>query len=156
MEAIPGEQALAQDQNGAITSAKSDALTEKLRTGMAALVVDAIFLYRLLRHPDTRWYARGLLFLPVIYLCSPIQLIPNLIPVLGQMDDVFVIWITKKVARYLVDEKAWQECHSEAVASRLPFLKQIIKCREKTNFKPSRFTKHLTFNHQRRRANGTI
>jgi uncharacterized membrane protein YkvA (DUF1232 family) len=121
MDAITGEQTLAKDQNGAIASAKSDALTDKLRTGMVAFVVDVIFLYRLLRHPETRWYTRGLLFFPVIYLCSPIQLIPNFIPVLGQIDDVFVIWITKKVARNLVDEEAWRECHSAAAATRLPF-----------------------------------
>ncbi len=101
-------------------------LTGKLRRSMAAFVVDVVFLYRLLRHPKTRWYARGLLFLPVIYLCSPIQLIPNFIPVLGQMDDVFVIWVTKKIVQGLVDEKSWQECRSGAVASRLTSSPQAV------------------------------
>jgi uncharacterized membrane protein YkvA (DUF1232 family) len=90
-----------------------------------------VFLYRLLRHPKTRWYARGLLFLPVIYLCSPIQLIPNFIPVLGQMDDVFVIWVTKKVARNLMDENVWRECHSAAAATMLPFSKQMTVRKDK-------------------------
>jgi uncharacterized membrane protein YkvA (DUF1232 family) len=123
-ETITQERALALNHNGAITREKPDVPTDRLRTSVTALVVDAVFLYRLLRHPETRWYARGLLFLPVIYLCSPIQLIPNFIPVIGQIDDVFVIWITKKIARNLVDGKTWRECHSAAAATRLPFSKQ--------------------------------
>jgi uncharacterized membrane protein YkvA (DUF1232 family) len=95
--------------------------TDKLRTSLAHFAVDVVFLYRLLRHPNTRWYTRGLLSLPVIYICSPIQLIPNFIPVIGQMDDLFAIWMTKKIARNLVDEKTWQECHYAAVATKLPF-----------------------------------
>ena len=132
MEAINQERELAQDQSGAIARAKPAMLTNKLRAGMSAFVVDVVFLYRLLRHPETRWYVRGLLFIPVVYLCSPIQLIPNFIPVLGQMDDVFVIWIAKKVARNLVDEKALRECHVAAAATRLPFSKQT-PCRERTD-----------------------
>ena len=135
IEAIPRDEACAQDQNGAIASVKPDALTSTLRTAMAAILVDAVFLYRLLRHPETRWYARGLLLLPMMYLCSPIQLMPNFIPVLGQIDDLLVIWITKKIVRELVTEKAWQECHLAAAATS--------------------FMKQFTSNHQDRSANGT-
>jgi uncharacterized membrane protein YkvA (DUF1232 family) len=105
IEAVPQELALSLEQNDATPRSKPAVPTGKLRTGLTVLVVDVIFLYRLLEYSKTRWYARGLLSLPVIYLCSPIQLIPNFIPVLGQMDDVFVIWITKKVARILIDDK---------------------------------------------------
>jgi len=130
VEAVAQERELPLAQNGAITRVKQDVFTGRLRTSMTTFVVDIVFLYRLLRHPRTHWYARGLIFLPAIYLCSPIQLIPNFIPVLGQMDDVFVIWITKKVARYLVDETSWRECHSAATATRLPFSKQPAVSRD--------------------------
>jgi uncharacterized membrane protein YkvA (DUF1232 family) len=75
----------------------------------------------------TPWYVKGLLTLPVMYLCSPIQLIPNFIPVLGQMDDVFVIWITKKSARKLVDEQTLQECHDAAAATDFSFTKRCAR-----------------------------
>jgi uncharacterized membrane protein YkvA (DUF1232 family) len=137
LETITQERALAQDHNGAMSNVKPDVLTDRLRVGMVAFALDVVFLYRLLRHPKTRWYARGLLFLPVIYLCSPIQLIPNFIPVLGQMDDVFVIWITKKVARNLMDEKVWRECHSAAAATMLSFSKQMtVRKDKKMNLNP--------------------
>lgn len=117
METIAQEQTLVLDQRSAMLHTKPDAMKDKLRLGMAALVHDIIFLYRLLRHPKTPWYVRGLLVLPVMYICSPIQLIPSFIPVIGQVDDVFVIWIAKKSARKLVDEKILQECDDAAASS---------------------------------------
>jgi uncharacterized membrane protein YkvA (DUF1232 family) len=131
LEAVTPEQPVVLDQNDAISCAKVGLLTDKLRTSATAFFVDVVFLYRLIRHPKTRWYTRGLLFLPVMYLCSPVQLIPNFIPVLGQMDDVFVIWITKKAARSLVDEKAWIECRSAAAATKVPFSKRTAVSQDK-------------------------
>ena len=119
METITQEQTLAVDQRSAMLHVKPGAIKNKLRLGMAALVHDVVFLYRLLRHPMTPWYVRGLLVLPIMYICSPIQLIPSFIPVIGQMDDVFVIWIAKKSSRRLVDVKTRQECHDAAAASEL-------------------------------------
>jgi len=120
-DAITQKRAPALDPNGSITRVSPPAQRNRLRANLACLAVDVVFLYRLLRHPKTRWYAKGLLSLPVIYICSPIQLIPNFIPIAGQMDDLFVIWMTKKIALNLVDEKTWQECHGAAVATMLPF-----------------------------------
>jgi uncharacterized membrane protein YkvA (DUF1232 family) len=113
------------DQNGAVLRVKPDPLTGKLGTSLIGIVHNVAFLYRLLRHPDTPWYAKGLLFLPFIYLCSPIQLIPNFIPVIGQMDDLFVIWIAKTFARKLVDKKTWQECDDAAAATSLTFSRHL-------------------------------
>jgi uncharacterized membrane protein YkvA (DUF1232 family) len=120
------EQPSAPDPDSAIPAVKSDALAGKLRARMMTLVHNAIFLYRLLRHPRTPWFAKLLLFFPVMYLCSPIQLIPNFIPVIGQMDDVFIIWITMKLARKLVDQTTWQESLDAAAATELPFSKRTV------------------------------
>ena len=43
-------------------------------------------------------------FVAVLYLLSPIDLIPDFIPVLGQMDDILVITlVTKYVKKHLPD-----------------------------------------------------
>ena len=81
-----------------------------------ALLREIRCLYFVFRNPGTPWYARALLFFPLAYLCSPIQLIPNFIPVLGQMDDLLVIWLATKMARRLVDPKILQECRERAAA----------------------------------------
>jgi uncharacterized membrane protein YkvA (DUF1232 family) len=83
---------------------------------LRAIVLDIRCLYFVFTNPGTPWYARALLFLPLAYLCSPIQLIPNFIPVLGQMDDLFVIWLSNRLVRRLVDAKVLNECRERAAA----------------------------------------
>jgi uncharacterized membrane protein YkvA (DUF1232 family) len=113
------------DRNGEVLRVEPDPPAGKLGASLIAVVHNIAFLYRLLRHANTPRYAKGLLFLPLMYLCSPIQLIPNFIPVVGQMDDLFVIWITKKFARKLVDQKTWQECDDAAASTGLAFSRHL-------------------------------
>jgi uncharacterized membrane protein YkvA (DUF1232 family) len=80
-----------------------------------ATLRDVKCLWLILKHTDTPWHVRGLLFLPVAYVCSPIQLFPNFIPIFGQLDDLFVIWIANKLVLRFVSEKIRRECR-EAVA----------------------------------------
>lgn len=52
---------------------------------------DARLLWRALRHPlAPAWLKAGVAFL-VLYLVSPVDLIPEWIPVLGVMDDLVLI-----------------------------------------------------------------
>ena len=125
VETVTQEQSLVLEPRNSMPPIKPDGIKDKLRAGMTTFARDIVFLYRLLRHPETPTYARGLLLVPVMYLCSPIQLIPNCIPVLGQMDDVFVIWITKKFVRKLIDQKTWQDCRDAAAATKFLFPKQL-------------------------------
>lgn len=111
---------MALNQNDEIPPSRLAALKSKLLAGTLAFVQDIVFLYRLLRHPNTPWYAKAMLFLPVMYLSSPIQLIPNFIPVIGQIDDVCVIWIAKKIAVKLVPANIRQECQDAAAVVKLP------------------------------------
>jgi uncharacterized membrane protein YkvA (DUF1232 family) len=78
------------------------------------VLLDIRCLYFVFRNPGTPWYARAVLFLPLAYLCSPIQLIPNFIPILGQMDDLFVIWLSNKLVRRLVDPQVLQQSRERA------------------------------------------
>ena len=50
-----------------------------------------MLLKRLLRDPRVPRRAKLLLALVIPYLASPIDLIPDFIPVLGQLDDVVVV-----------------------------------------------------------------
>lgn len=53
------------------------------------------------------------MFLPIAYICSPIQLLPNFIPVIGQLDDLFMIWVANRIVQRLVSEKIRRECREE-------------------------------------------
>ncbi len=117
----PGQEPeLMLDENKKLPRSWLATTRNKSLAGTVAFIQDIVFLYRLLRHPNTPWHAKGALFLPVMYLCSPIQLIPNFIPVLGQMDDVFVIWVAKKCAVKWVGEEIRRECRDEAAAFKFP------------------------------------
>lgn len=44
-----------------------------------------------MRHPQTPLVSRALFWLAVAYLVLPFDLIPDFIPVLGQLDDLLII-----------------------------------------------------------------
>lgn len=51
---------------------------------------DTYALYFAYRDPRTPWYARVFAGLVAAYLLSPIDLIPDFIPILGYLDDVII------------------------------------------------------------------
>lgn len=62
---------------------------------------DAMTLWFARTHPDTPWHAKALGAFVVAYALSPIDLIPDFIPVLGYVDDVILlpalIWLTVRL-----------------------------------------------------------
>ena len=60
---------------------------EKVR----ALRREAHILSSAARDPRVPWYARVLILGAVAYAISPIDLIPDVIPVLGQLDDLVIV-----------------------------------------------------------------
>lgn len=48
-------------------------------------------LYQASRDPETPWAARIFIFIVVLYALSPIDLIPDFIPVIGYLDDLLLI-----------------------------------------------------------------
>ena len=47
--------------------------------------------YRAARDPRLPWYAKALAFCVAGYALSPIDLIPDFVPVLGYLDDVIIV-----------------------------------------------------------------
>ncbi|MGN5096775.1 YkvA family protein [Aeromonas sp. 61P] len=50
-------------------------------------------LYQGFRHPGTPWWARGLVILILLYGISPVDLIPDVVPLLGWFDDVTLLLV---------------------------------------------------------------
>ena len=58
----------------------------------ARFVPDCVVLFqRLLTDPRVDWWRKALLVVAIAYLASPIDLIPDFIPVAGQVDDAIVV-----------------------------------------------------------------
>jgi uncharacterized membrane protein YkvA (DUF1232 family) len=70
-------------------------------------------MYRLLKHPETPWTLRAVATIAVGYVVSPVQLIPSFIPVIGQLDDVCVLFVASRVIRALAHPALLAQCVGE-------------------------------------------
>lgn len=64
---------------------------QALRQWARRMKRDAMTLWFAHRHPDTPWHTKALALFIVAYALSPIDLIPDFIPVLGYLDDVLLL-----------------------------------------------------------------
>ena len=71
-------------------------------------------LYLAYRHPRTPWYAKVFAALIVGYVFSPIDPIPDFIPVVGLLDELMVVPIGVIIARKMIPEDIFEECREEA------------------------------------------
>jgi len=66
-------------------------MLEKLKSRTRALKNEAFAVYLAAKDPRTPWYAKAVAFLTIAYAFSPIDLIPDFIPILGYLDDLFIV-----------------------------------------------------------------
>src|SRR5512139_50674 len=85
-----------------------------LRQRARAVKRDTLALYLAARHPETPWYAKALAVLIVGYALSPIDLIPDFIPVLGYLDDVILLPAGIFLCIRLIPAHVLDECRAEA------------------------------------------
>jgi uncharacterized membrane protein YkvA (DUF1232 family) len=65
---------------------------------LARFVPDCVVLFkRLLADPRVEWWRKALLVVVLAYLVSPIDLVPDFIPVAGQLDDAILVVIALRV-----------------------------------------------------------
>lgn len=67
-------------------------------------------------HPRTPRLAKALALLALAYAASPVDLIPDFIPGLGQLDDVLLVPLLLALAARLVPAEVWTECRAAANA----------------------------------------
>lgn len=79
------------------------------------LRVDAHAAWLAARDPRTPWYARGFGLIVTAYALSPIDLIPDFIPILGLLDDAFLIPLGIWLFMKMVPEGLFEE-HRAAAA----------------------------------------
>lgn len=53
--------------------------------------------WRLLRDGRVSWWVKALLVAAVVYIVLPFDILPDAMPVLGQVDDLLVLWLAWKV-----------------------------------------------------------
>lgn len=71
-------------------------------------------LYLAYRDPRVPWYARMMVAAVVAYALSPIDLIPDFVPVLGYLDDVVLIPLGAAIAWRMIPQDVMAECRLAA------------------------------------------
>lgn len=89
-------------------------MNARWRERVAALKRETLALYLAARDPRTPWYARLLVAAIAAYALSPIDLIPDFVPVLGLLDDVVLLPLGVALALRLVPADVMAECRTRA------------------------------------------
>lgn len=102
MSAPPGA-----DQDGAPIGLRGrlQAWARKARRKLAIFALAA-------RDPRVAWPVRWLILAVVAYALSPIDLIPDFIPVLGLLDDLVLVPLGLYLALRLIPPRVWADCEA--------------------------------------------
>jgi len=89
-------------------------LPTRIRLWARAAKTDVVALYLAARDPQVPWYAKLVAGLVAAYALSPIDLIPDFIPVLGYLDDVILVPLGILLAVRLIPPALMEELRAEA------------------------------------------
>ena len=76
--------------------------------------IDLIALSLAARDPRTPWYAKLIIAGCVAYALSPVDLIPDFIPVIGLVDDLIFIPIALALAIRFIPDEVLADCRTRA------------------------------------------
>lgn len=87
---------------------------QKIKARAARIKSEIHALYLAARDPRTPWYAKLVVAGVVTYALSPIDLIPDFIPVLGHLDDLLLIPLGIILAVKLIPKSILDDCRARA------------------------------------------
>ena len=86
------------------------------RARVRALKKETFALYLACRHPGVPLYAKVLALIVVGYALSPIDLIPDFIPLLGYLDDMILVPLGIMIVIRMIPAEVLAECRRKAEA----------------------------------------
>lgn len=94
---------------------------ERMKAWARIIRRDIATLWLAVRHRDVPWYAKAVAAATVAYALSPIDLIPDFVPVLGYLDDLLIVPAGILLAIRLIPADTLAELRSQAeTTGRLP------------------------------------
>src|SRR5262245_29841518 len=92
-------------------------LRERARKHIVRVRREMRFYQKLLQHARTPWISKLLLGFAVGYFLTPFDIIPDFIPILGQLDDLLIIPVLVLLAVKFIPSDVIAECRSQAEQS---------------------------------------
>jgi len=100
-------------------------MIEKLRSRARSLKNEAIAVYIAAKDPRTPWYAKALIFFVVAHTFSPIDLIPDFIPILGYLDDLIIMPLGLGLAIRLIPAEVLEEAREKVAGSSMESMRRV-------------------------------
>lgn len=91
----------------------------KLKQIAVRLKAEFVFYQRLQQHPQTPKLAKALLWLAIGYILMPFDLIPDFLPIVGQLDELVIVPMLLYWALKLTPEHIVAECRGAESGSTL-------------------------------------
>jgi uncharacterized membrane protein YkvA (DUF1232 family) len=89
-------------------------MLSRIKTWAKNLKRDSHAIYLASRDPRVPWYAKGLAVAVAAYALSPIDLIPDFIPVIGYLDDLIIVPLGIWLVVSLIPGEVMAECRARA------------------------------------------
>ena len=89
-------------------------IVDKLMGYISRLLKETYVFYLAMKDPKLPVYTRVILSLIVGYAFSPIDIIPDVIPILGQLDDLVILLIATSIAKKLVPKDILEKHKAKA------------------------------------------
>ncbi|AJY77007.1 YkvA family protein [Paenibacillus beijingensis] len=86
----------------------------KLKKQARAIKQNIFILYLAYQDPRVPWYVKLFAVCVVAYAFSPIDLIPDFIPVLGYLDDLIIVPIGISLALKMIPQRVIEDCRAKA------------------------------------------
>jgi uncharacterized membrane protein YkvA (DUF1232 family) len=91
-------------------------MISKWKERVRSLKAEVVALYLAYRDPRTPWYAKLFTAVVVSYALSPIDLIPDFIPVLGVLDDLVLVPLGLALALRMIPNAVMVDSREKAAA----------------------------------------
>jgi uncharacterized membrane protein YkvA (DUF1232 family) len=92
-------------------------MSQRARRWARLVKRDVHAIYRAARDPRVPWYAKALAICVAGYALSPIDLIPDFVPILGYMDDVVIVPLGILIVIKLIPAEIMAEHRALAAAA---------------------------------------
>jgi len=89
-------------------------LLQNLKQRARALNTEVYALYLAYKRPEVPWTAKIIIALTIGYALSPIDLIPDFIPVFGFLDDIFIVPAGIALSIRLIPGPVMKQCREQA------------------------------------------
>ena len=90
-------------------------MMERLKQRARELKIELVALALAARHPRTPWYAKLVVAGCVAYALTPVDLVPDAIPVIGLVDDLIFIPLAVALAVRFVPAPVLADCRARSV-----------------------------------------